>query len=108
MFGFVVASVVVLSHADCWLFLQEELCYGDLECPLKIKVFDHEGSGRHREIGGFETNVRSLIERVSRRGNADREQAFQIFKEDPDARPGVELKNAGLVVVVQADLVLEQ
>jgi hypothetical protein len=84
----------------------EELCYGDLECPLKITVYDHEGSGKHRKIGGFETTVQNLIDRVSIRGNADRQRGFKIFKEDVEThnRSLDETRNRGLVVVLNAEL----
>jgi hypothetical protein len=75
----------------------EELCYGDLSWPLKITVFDHQESGKHREIGDFETSVQELAQRVSIRGNADRERAFEIAKEG-------KANTRGLIVVLKADL----
>jgi hypothetical protein len=87
----------------------EELCSGDLECPLKITVFDHEESGKHRKIGGFETTVHNLIDRVAIKGNADRERGFKIFKEDVEThnRSLDDARNRGLVVVLKAELQLD-
>ena len=80
----------------------EELCYGDLMCPLKISVYDHEGNGKHRLIGEFETNIQMLRDRVSIKGNADRERAFEIFADEQDHA------TRGLIVVVKADLYLDE
>lgn len=75
----------------------EELCYCDLEWPLRIEIFDWNSNGKHRNIGKFETNVKTLQSRVSVNGNADRESAFELFKE------GRETKR-GLVVILAADV----
>lgn len=80
----------------------EELCYGDLSCPLKVSVLDHEPNGKHRLIGEFETTIQMLIDRISQRGNADRDRAFEIFKTNDLT------KSYGLVVVVKADLQLDE
>ena len=79
----------------------EELCYCDLEWPLKIAVYDWEESGRHRQIGEFEVTTRKLIERVAVKGNADREQAFDLILDELT-------KLKGLVCVLKAELALEQ
>lgn len=78
----------------------EELCYGDLACPLKITVYDHNHNGKHGEVGDFETSIQELVQRVAVRGNADRERAFEITEEG-------EAKTRGLIVVLKADLRLE-
>ena len=95
----------VLDHLNPYwepvTFSLEELCYCDLSCPLKVSVLDHERDGKHRLIGEFETNIQMLIDRISQRGNADRDRAFEIFKS------GDLTKSYGLVVVVKADLHLE-
>lgn len=38
------------------------LCGGDFNLPILIRVFDHEGSGRHVLMGKFETTVNALVE----------------------------------------------
>lgn len=75
----------------------EELCYGKLDWPLKISVFDHNENGVHRKIGEFETTIAELQDRIAIKGNADRERAFQISKEG-------RFKTYGLVCVLKADL----
>jgi hypothetical protein len=75
----------------------QELCYGDLTWPLRVTVKDFQQGGKHRVLGEFETNFRSLTEHVAVRGNADRENAFELFKED-------QLTSLGLVIVIKAEL----
>jgi hypothetical protein len=75
----------------------QELCYGDPSWPLRVTVKDFQHGGKHRVLGEFETNFASLAEHVAVRGNADRENAFELFKED-------QLTSLGLVVVVKAEL----
>lgn len=75
----------------------EELCYGDLAWPLKITIFDHNQVRRHLEIGHFETCLQELAGRISVRGNADRERAFEIAREG-------HTKTRGLIVVLKVEL----
>lgn len=79
----------------------EELCYCDLKWPLMITVMDWQRNGKHREIGSLETTVAELVSRVTRGGNADREQALPI---DPDIKGG----NSGLIVVISAKVVMKK
>lgn len=67
----------------------EELCYGRLDWPLKIEVFDHNNNGQHVPIGAFETTVLDLQEKIAIKGNADREKAVPIGKEGKDKRYGL-------------------
>ena len=78
----------------------EELCHCDMGWPLRITFFDWQGNGKHRIIGMFETTVRNLRERISVRGNADRENAYELFKENHTTK-------RGNVVVLKADIKLE-
>lgn len=48
----------------------------------------------------FDTTVNELSSRVSKHGNADRESAFEMFKEGRDTR-------RGLVVILKADVILD-
>ena len=77
----------------------EELCYCSLDWPLKIAVLDWEESGRHRRIGEFEVTTQKLIDRIAIRGNADREQAFELILDEK-----AQLK--GLICVLMAELTL--
>lgn len=87
----------------------EELCYGDLDCPLKVTVFDYQKDGKHRKIGEVETTLQGLMDRVAIRGNADRERGFRLFKEDQETvnRGLSEMKTRGLLIVLKAELQLE-
>jgi len=78
----------------------EELCYCDLNWPLRIAVFDWEKSGDHRRIGEFEVTTNKLIERIGIRGNADRKQAFELVLDE-------KAKLKGLLCVLKAEVVLE-
>eukprot|EP00934_Nitzschia_sp_Nitz4_P002879 Nitzschia sp. Nitz4//scaffold30_size153850//60720//61724//NITZ4_002772-RA/size153850-augustus-gene-0.57-mRNA-1//1//CDS//3329547244//2869//frame0 len=73
----------------------EEVCYGSLDWPLKISVYDHNENGIHRLIGEFETSVEDLPNHLAVKGNADREQAIGISKEG-------KFKTYGLVCVLKA------
>ena len=75
----------------------EELCYGKLDWPLKIGVFDHEENGKHRLIGEFETSASDLQNLKAVRGNADREKAILLGTEDG-------YKTHGLLCVLKADV----
>lgn len=78
----------------------EELCYCDLDWPLRITILDWQGNGKHRIIGTFETTVRNLVERISVHGNADRENAYELFKENRTTK-------RGLVVILKAHIKLD-
>lgn len=75
----------------------EELCYCNLEWPLRFMIFDWERDGDHKVIGHFDTNVEELKSRVSVRGNADRESAFVLVKEGRESQ-------RGLAVILKADI----
>ena len=78
----------------------EELCYGDLDWPLKITIWDYNANGKHDRIGKFETTVKGLQERVCVKGNADRDQAILLTVEGKS-------KTYGLVCVLTAKVVLD-
>ena len=81
----------------------EEICFGDLDWPIRIIVYDYQKSGKHRPIGQLETTLHTLSERVAFRGNADREAAFEIFS---DGEKG-DNKTRGLIVVLKCCIRLE-
>jgi C2 domain len=83
----------------------EELCYGDINWPMKITVYDYNRNGTHKEIGGFETSIHEMSQRVAIRGNADREVAFELLKEDTNNNNA---RTSGLVVVLQADIQFQE
>ena len=82
----------------------EELCYCDVAWPLRISVYDYNRNGKHVEIGGFETTLQELSQRVAIRGNADRERAFEISQEDRNSAAATQ----GLIVVLEATIALRE
>lgn len=80
--------------APCRIRL-EELCYGNLDWPLKISVFDHNENGRHLLIGEFETTIAELCSQTAVRGNADRDRAIPLNREN-------KFKTYGLLCVLKA------
>mmetsp|Transcript_57977 Transcript_57977/g.141660 ORF Transcript_57977/g.141660 Transcript_57977/m.141660 type:complete len:196 (-) Transcript_57977:624-1211(-) len=59
----------------------EELCYGQLDFPLKISIFDHNDNLSHKLIGEFETSIPDMQNRLSIKGNADRDRAIGLSQE---------------------------
>lgn len=78
----------------------EELCYCDLDWPLKLTVFDWEKNGKHRAIGEFEVTAQKMIDQVAIRGNADRDLSFQLVLNE-------KIKLKGLLCVLKAQIKLE-
>jgi len=103
-------SEVILDHLNPYwkpfTLGLEELCYANLNHPLRITVYDHEENGKHRLIGSCETTVPLLQQHISQRGNADRELAYKLFKEQEDLRRSTnrDPKVRGLIVVLQAEM----
>ncbi len=79
----------------------EELCHGDLDWPLMIVVRDWNFNGKNRVIGQVETTTQELLRRVAIKGNADRDQAFELFDEG-------QTEGTGLVCVLKADVLLKE
>jgi len=77
----------------------EELCYGKLDWPLRIQVLDYNKNGKHTVIGEYETSVQELQSHISIKGNADRDQAIQLGREEKN-------KTYGLLCVLDATLLL--
>ena len=76
----------------------EELCNGDLNYPIRVSVLDHNKKRRNVFIGSFETTFARMQERISVRGNADREKAFELYRE------GDVGETLGLVCVLKAEI----
>mmetsp|Transcript_23853 Transcript_23853/g.43112 ORF Transcript_23853/g.43112 Transcript_23853/m.43112 type:complete len:286 (-) Transcript_23853:3012-3869(-) len=75
----------------------EILCYGDTDWPLRISVLDHEKNGKHELIGFVDTTMNILMSHVAIKGNADRENSFEIHKDGKE-------RSRGLIVVLKATL----
>lgn len=78
----------------------EALCYGKLDWPLKITVFDWQKNGKHRIIGQSVTSIAELQSNVAKKGNADRTNAIPLKKEN-------KVKTNGLLVVLKFDIVFD-
>jgi hypothetical protein len=78
----------------------KKLCEGDLSCPLKLSVFDNNKRWKHKLIGETNFTVTELLNRISEHGNADRNQAISIMKDDD-----FENEPSGLICILQASII---
>jgi Ca2+-dependent lipid-binding protein len=94
-------SEFILNHLnpfwDEFSMTTEDLCFCDPNALIRIAVKDYQKSGKHRLIGLVETTMKSLMERVAVRGNADRQNALDLCRESG--------RHTGLIVVLKASLV---
>jgi hypothetical protein len=67
----------------------ESICNGDLDRSMKIILWDHRRSGKHKHMGEFETTVHGLI------AAKNDEIGFQVFKHE---------KALGTCEVITADV----
>lgn len=58
-----------------------QLCGGDLNLPIRIKVFDHERSGKHVLIGISETTVGVLVETYN---HSDTTSCMKLMENNKD------------------------
>lgn len=79
----------------------EELCYGDLDWPLRISILDWQKKGKHRVIGMIDTDIATLQRHICLRGTADRTNAMPLSKEGKDT-------TKGLLIVLQFDVELDE
>jgi C2 domain len=75
----------------------EVACNGDLDRAMKVIVFDHRRSGKHKIIGEFETTVRLLVQAKENGGDVDEDNAFTLRKRGE--------KKVGHVLVLKAQIV---
>lgn len=71
----------------------EGTCNGDIERALKVIVWDHRRTGKHKAMGEFETTMRGLID--ARVNPGESESGFTLLKHD---------KEVGTIQVVDATL----
>jgi len=72
----------------------EATCNGDLDRAMKIIVWDHRKTGKHKAIGEFETTMRGFVE-----SGSDKEQAelgFSLMKHDTSVGV-IQVKDATLM-----------
>lgn len=75
------------------------LCDGDVDMALRLVVYDHEGSGKHKLIGSVETSVNEFLGAKRFGGGGDingDDEANYLLLED---RKG---KDAGSISVINA------
>eukprot|EP00521_Asterionellopsis_glacialis_P013282 CAMPEP_0195304694 /NCGR_PEP_ID=MMETSP0707-20130614/34930_1 /TAXON_ID=33640 /ORGANISM="Asterionellopsis glacialis, Strain CCMP134" /LENGTH=278 /DNA_ID=CAMNT_0040368591 /DNA_START=130 /DNA_END=966 /DNA_ORIENTATION=+ len=82
----------------------EQVCYCDVNWPIRIRVMDWQKNGKHREIGLVETTVAAIVLRQSKKGNADREEALELKGDVAKGRSKGKTKGTGLIVVVEASV----
>jgi Ca2+-dependent lipid-binding protein len=58
----------------------ENICFCDVNWPIKLVVYDHNRRKESESIGEIETTVAVLCQKLAIRGNADRETAFKLYK----------------------------
>jgi Ca2+-dependent lipid-binding protein len=54
------------------------LCNGDLDRPIRIQVFDYEGTGKHVSMGAFETTVNNLVASSAEGGAGTDQRPFTL------------------------------
>mmetsp|Transcript_18886 Transcript_18886/g.38763 ORF Transcript_18886/g.38763 Transcript_18886/m.38763 type:complete len:638 (-) Transcript_18886:449-2362(-) len=58
------------------------ICNGDLDRAMKVVIWDHKRSGRHKLMGEFETTVRGFLD-ASKEDSADENDiSFDVRKQD--------------------------
>lgn len=77
------------------------LCDGDINLPLMLSVWDHEGSGKHQLIGETETSVNELLGAKAFGGGGDVNSADSANNLILWDKKG---KDAGALIVVNAHL----
>jgi hypothetical protein len=70
----------------------EAACNGDLDRAIKVVVWDHRRSGKHKNMGEFETNM----ERIHDAANISGVNFFTLRRHD---------KDVGTITVLKADLI---
>ena len=67
------------------------LCGGDLDLPIKVSIYDHEGKGNHVLMGQFETSVNGLVS-ASTDGSEDMGKAITASTKGKDTGKVIVLK----------------
>lgn len=70
----------------------EAACNGDLDRAIKVVVWDHRRSGKHKSMGEFETNMERIHDAASTSGV----NFFKLRRHD---------KDTGNITVLKADLI---
>lgn len=76
----------------------EAVCNGDMERAMKVVVRDHKRSGKHYEMGEFETTMQRFVEAKEDGGDIDEDKAFSLRKGG---------KDVGHVLILQAAVTMD-
>jgi hypothetical protein len=71
----------------------EGVCNGDMTRAMKLIVWDHRKSGKHKNMGEFETTMQGFVEAVVDHRGATTDMGFTLVKND---------KEVGVIEVLQA------
>lgn len=71
----------------------EEICNGDLDRAMKIIVWDHRKTGKHKAIGEFETSMRGFL--LANNDKESKESGFTLLKHE---------NSVGVIQIVNATL----
>lgn len=78
----------------------ERLCNNDKNKSLRITLYDFEERGQDRWLGEVNTSVAEMMQRVAKRGNADRESALRVEAVSEDDKHDLR----ALLVILKADV----
>ena len=74
----------------------EVACNGDLDRAMKVIVYDHRRSGKHKNMGEFETTIRMFVHAKENGGDVDEDNAFTLRRRGE--------KKVGHVLVMKAQI----
>uniref|UniRef100_A0A6U0HPV8 C2 domain-containing protein n=1 Tax=Helicotheca tamesis TaxID=374047 RepID=A0A6U0HPV8_9STRA len=77
----------------------EALCFGDLDWPLRISIYDDNKRRKSDFMSETYTTAKDLLESVAVKGNADQEKALTLRVDDNETSA-----SKGLIVVLKAEL----
>lgn len=76
----------------------EAICNGDLDRSMKIVIWDHRRSGKHKLMGEFETTVQGLLNASRSGNNGDRDIiSFSVHRQDNKAAGHCEVMKATII-----------
>lgn len=76
----------------------EAICNGDLDRAMKVVIWDHRRSGKHKQLGELETSVHGLVNACSTLGDEE-PISFPVHRSDNKISGQVEIMVANLIGV---------
>ncbi len=74
----------------------EAICNGDLDRAMKVVIWDHRRSGKHKMLGELETSVKGLVN-ASRTANTDDPISFSVQRQDNKVTGRCEVMRAAII-----------